>query len=91
MQIHGIELDKLQNLKGKKDIAQNRVVQIDFSQDRVVHLHHWTRPNAGAVYVIGWVYLFLASCTHKYIALLIKTCLRYHFVYISIQVVNSRS
>ena len=33
VQIHGIELNKLQILNGMKDIAQNRVVQIDFSQN----------------------------------------------------------
>ena len=30
-------------------ITGNRVVQITTFQNRVVQMHHWTRPNAGAV------------------------------------------
>ena len=32
-------------------VTKNRVVQMLTSQNRVVQMHHWTRPNAGAVYV----------------------------------------
>ena len=28
--------------------TKNRVVQMVTSQNRVVQMHHWTRPNAGA-------------------------------------------